>query len=195
MSGATGEIPAGADGASGDDRGPRAPAGDAELLIGLLTRAGLTVAVAESLTGGAVIEALIAVPGASACVRGGVVAYAADLKMALLGVPADLIADVGTVHPDVARAMAAGIRERLAADVGIATTGVAGPGPQEGRAAGTFHVAVVGPWGADVRSGAPAAGPAEDTAGPDRTTVRRTARDAALALAVSVATSGTAPRG
>ena len=68
-------------------------------------------------------------------VRGGVVAYATELKAQLLGVDAELLAASGPIHPDVAKQMAAGVRERLGADLGIATTGVAGPDPQDGHAA------------------------------------------------------------
>jgi nicotinamide-nucleotide amidase len=107
----------------------------------LITR-GQTVGTAESLTGGLVAAALTTVPGASAVVRGGIVAYAADLKSSLLSVPADLIDRVGTVHRDVALAMASGARIRLAATVGIATTGVAGPDPADGQPVGTVHIAV-----------------------------------------------------
>ncbi len=110
--------------------------------IGLLIARGMTVAAAESLTGGLVTAALTTVPGASAVVRGGVVAYSADLKSALLGVDAGLLARVGTVHRDVALAMARGVRERLGAAVGVATTGVAGPDPADGQAVGTVHIAV-----------------------------------------------------
>ncbi len=115
--------------------------------IKLLTEAGQTVAVAESLTGGLVAAALTSVPGASVVVRGGVIAYAAELKTALLGVPADLLARHGTVHPDVAATMASGVRERLGATYGAATTGVAGPGPAEGKPQGTVFVAIDGPAG------------------------------------------------
>jgi nicotinamide-nucleotide amidase len=110
--------------------------------IGLLIARGLTIGAAESLTGGLVTAALTTVPGASAVVRGGIVAYAADVKNALLGVDAGLLARVGTVHPDVALAMAYGARERLGAAVGVATTGVAGPDPAEGHPVGTVHIAV-----------------------------------------------------
>jgi nicotinamide-nucleotide amidase len=110
--------------------------------IGLLVARGMTVAAAESLTGGLVTAALTTVPGASAVVRGGVVAYAADLKCALLGVDTGLLARVGTVHQDVALAMARGVRERLGASVGVATTGVAGPDPADGQPVGTVHIAV-----------------------------------------------------
>ncbi|MBT0995776.1 nicotinamide-nucleotide amidohydrolase family protein [Cellulomonas sp. DKR-3] len=128
------------------------PPGDAPLLLRVLRDRGLTLAVAESLTGGMVAARLVDVPGASAVLRGGVVAYATDLKAALLGVDADLLAREGAVHPDVARQMAQGVRDRLGADVGLATTGVAGPEPQDGRAPGTVHVAVVSPAGVRVAS-------------------------------------------
>lgn len=112
--------------------------------IALLTASGRTVAVAESLTGGMLAAALVAVPGASAAFRGGVVAYATDLKASLLGVPAGLLERHGAVHPDVAAAMAAGARRRLAADFGVATTGVAGPDPADGQPVGTVYIAVSG---------------------------------------------------
>lgn len=115
--------------------------------IGLLAARGLTVAVAESLTGGLVAAALTSVPGSSVVFRGGIVAYAADLKSQLLGVPSELVARYGTVHPEVAAAMARGVRERLGSSFGIATTGVAGPGPAEGKPAGTVFIAVDGPPG------------------------------------------------
>jgi nicotinamide-nucleotide amidase len=112
-----------------------------------LDRQGLTVAVAESLTGGLLAAELISVPGASAVVIGGVVAYQTPLKHLLLDVPAELLAARGAVDPDVAVAMAVGVRRALAvegrpADVGISTTGVAGPDPQDGQAPGTVYVAL-----------------------------------------------------
>jgi nicotinamide-nucleotide amidase len=115
--------------------------------VELLTAMGKTVAVAESLTGGLVAAALTSVPGASVVVRGGVIAYATELKTALLGVPADLLDRQGAVDPDVAAAMASGVRDRLGATYGAATTGVAGPGPAEGKPQGTVFVAVHGPAG------------------------------------------------
>ena len=111
-------------------------------LVRHLTDVGETVACAESLTGGLVAAAFADVPGASAVLRGGVVAYAADLKVSLLGVPAALIERVGTVHRDVALTLADGARARLGATWGLSTTGVAGPGPAEGKPAGTVYVAV-----------------------------------------------------
>ena len=110
--------------------------------IGLLIRRGLTIGTAESLTGGLIAATLTTVPGASAAVRGGVVAYAADVKASLLGVPAALLSRVGTVHPEVAAAMAAGAIERLRVNVAIAVTGVAGPDPVDGLPVGTVHIAL-----------------------------------------------------
>jgi len=120
-----------------------AAAGDlAARIVGLLTQRRQTVAAAESLTGGLLGAALTTVPGASAVFRGGVIAYATDLKADLLGVPKALLADRGAVDPEVAGAMAAGVRERLGAAIGVATTGVAGPDPQDGKPPGTVHIAV-----------------------------------------------------
>ena len=127
----------------------------AELLAGeaiaLLTARGQTVAVAESLTGGLAAAALTSVPGSSAVFVGAIVAYASRLKVALLGVPSDLLTAHGPVHQDVAIAMARGVRDRLGATYGLATTGVAGPGPSDGRPAGTVFVAVSGPAGCPVQ--------------------------------------------
>ena len=106
--------------------GPGAPA--AELIARLAARRQ-SIAVAESLTGGLLAGALTDVPGASAVFRGGVIAYATDLKAELLGVDRALLAAQGAVSPEVAEAMAAGVRDRLGAAVGAATTGVAGPDP------------------------------------------------------------------
>jgi nicotinamide-nucleotide amidase len=114
-------------------------------LVFALSERGQTVAVAESLTGGMVCSSLIEVPGASAAVRGGVVAYATELKHRLLDVDGDLLARNGPVDPDVAAQMALGVRERLGADWGVATTGVAGPEPQDGVAPGRVYLAVAGP--------------------------------------------------
>jgi nicotinamide-nucleotide amidase len=115
--------------------------------IELLIARDETVATAESLTGGLVAAALTTVPGSSAVVRGGVVAYATELKAALLGVPSDLLERHGAVHGAVAEAMAEGARDRLGASTGVATTGVAGPDPAEGKPVGTVFVAVAGPGG------------------------------------------------
>jgi nicotinamide-nucleotide amidase len=111
-------------------------------VIRVLTLAGHTVATAESLTGGLVAAALTDVPGSSNAFRGGVVAYATELKAQLLGVDPGMLERYGPVHAPVAAAMANGVRDRLGASIGVATTGVAGPGPQDGHPAGTVHVAV-----------------------------------------------------
>lgn len=114
-------------------------------LIFALSERGQTVAVAESLTGGMVCAALVDVPGASVAVRGAVVAYATELKHRLLDVDGDLLARNGPVDPDVAAQMALGVRERLGADWGLATTGVAGPDSQDGVPPGRVYLAVAGP--------------------------------------------------
>ena len=124
-------------------------------LIALLAERGLTVAVAESLTGGLLVAELIGTPGASAVVTGGVVAYNTAIKHSLLGVDADLLREHGAVHPEVARQMATGVRTAMAvdgrpADIGISTTGVAGPAPQDGQPVGTVFVGVA--MGDEVRS-------------------------------------------
>lgn len=131
-------------------------------VVALLVERGEHVACAESLTGGLLCAGLVAVPGASAVVRGGVVAYATDVKAVLLGVDPDLLAAHGAVHPDVARAMAAGAARELQADWGVSTTGVAGPAPQDGQAVGTVHVAVH-------RASAGHSAPAEDRTAAGRT--------------------------
>jgi nicotinamide-nucleotide amidase len=122
----------------------------ARSIIEMLIARQKTIAVAESLTGGMVAAELTTVPGSSAAFRGGVVAYATELKAALLGVSTDLLAKHGPVHPEVAEAMAKGVAGRLGASYGIATTGVAGPGPADGHPAGTVFVAVYSPSGSAV---------------------------------------------
>ena len=118
------------------------PAAD---VVRLLTVRGETLAVAESLTGGLVAAEITAAPGASKAFRGSVTAYATELKHEILGVDDTLLAQRGAVDPQVAAQMAAGVRKALGADWGIATTGVAGPEPQDGKPVGTVYVAVDGP--------------------------------------------------
>jgi len=108
------------------------------------------LAVAESLTGGALCSAIVGVPGASVVLRGGVVAYASDLKASLLGVDRQLLARHGAVHPEVAEQMALGVIDRLTAEHGLATTGVAGPDPQDGAPVGRVYVAHAGPKDVEV---------------------------------------------
>ncbi|MFJ4224864.1 CinA family protein [Microbacterium sp. NPDC089695] len=122
-----------------------------EAVAALVSR-GWTLGVAESLTGGAVCAEIVAVPGASAVLWGGVVAYATPVKHSVLGVDADLLAEHGPVHARVALQMAEGVRGAVAvgrrADVGIATTGIAGPDSPDGQPVGTVHIAIVTPDGA-----------------------------------------------
>lgn len=153
-------------------------------LVAHLTAAGETIAAAESLTAGLVSATIADTPGASLVLRGAVVAYAADLKVELLGVPKSLVDEAGTVDPRVARAMAEGVRDRLGATWGVSTTGVAGPGPAEGKPAGTVHVAVAGPAGTVSRVLQLNGG---------RPQVRAAATEAALALALDVMSGNAKP--
>jgi PncC family amidohydrolase len=121
-------------------------------VIAVLTARGATLAVAESLTGGLLGAALTDVAGASAVFRGGLTAYATELKAELLGIPADLLAEVGAVDPRVAIGMAEGVRRLLRSDWGLSTTGVAGPQSQDGAAVGTVYVGCAGPDGSVVRT-------------------------------------------
>ena len=107
------------------------------VVLGLLRERGLTLAVAESVTGGYVAGRICAVPGASEVFRGGVVSYASEVKRSVLGVPAGFV-----VSEEAAMAMAEGVRSLMGAHVGLATTGVAGPTPQEGLPVGTVCLAV-----------------------------------------------------
>jgi len=139
-----------------------------------LAAAGHTAATAESLTAGRLAAALADAPGAGGVFLGGVVAYAAELKTGLLRVDAALVADQGTVHPEVAAQMAEGVRARTGATYGLATTGAAGPAPHDGRPVGTVHVAVSGPDGTRTASPEPPTDRPAD--------IRATAVEAALRL-------------
>lgn len=110
-------------------------------VVRLLSERAATLATAESLTGGLLGAAVTDVPGASAVYLGGLTAYSTDLKVTELGVDAGLLAAEGPVHPEVAKQMAYGMRERWGSAFGLATTGVAGPDPQGGRRVGTVHIA------------------------------------------------------
>jgi nicotinamide-nucleotide amidase len=121
-------------------------------LVARLTATGATLATAESLTGGSLGGLITEVPGASAVYRGGVVAYATELKVNLLGVAEDLVDEYGVVSAECAEAMAAGVRSRAQASYSLSTTGVAGPDLQDGLPPGTVYVGWCGPSGAGVRS-------------------------------------------
>jgi nicotinamide-nucleotide amidase len=126
-----------------DGRVPELPdlAAPVRLHRALLSR-GETVAAAESLTAGLFCATLATVPGASATLRGGVVVYATELKTALAGVPADLLAAHGAVSPETAVALADGVRERCGASWGIGLTGVAGPDPVDGHGPGRVYLGI-----------------------------------------------------
>lgn len=110
-------------------------------LIDALRECGLSIAVAESLTGGGVCASLVDVAGASDVLLGGICTYATSTKARLLNVSTDLLDTHGPVHPAVATAMAGGVATLFGADMGISTTGVAGPGPADGHPAGTVYIA------------------------------------------------------
>jgi PncC family amidohydrolase len=155
----------------------------AERAVHAARERGLTFATAESLTGGGVGDAVTSVPGASAVYAGGVVSYATRVKVEVLGVPADVVAQHGVVSAECAAAMARGVRALIGADVGVATTGVAGPEPQEGKPVGLVFVAAVDDAGADVEQLALTG---------DRAAVRSAAVQAALDLLVRRLGSGLA---
>ena len=155
-------------------------------VVARLVELGQTVGCAESLTGGLVVARLVDTPGASAVVRGGVVAYATHLKASLLGVDAELLASRGAVDPDVAGQMALGAQRVLDAEWGVATTGVAGPDPQDGMPVGCVFVAVAAPDGS-------VAVERHDLGG-SRPQIRAGAVDAALALLTHRLALALAPR-
>ena len=119
-------------------------------LIDALAAAGETVAVAESLTGGLVCSTLVHPAGASRVVIGGAIVYSTDVKASVLGVDQVLLAERGAVDAAVAVQMAAQVRTKYGSTVGLATTGVAGPDPQDGVAVGTVFVAVTSDRGDSV---------------------------------------------
>lgn len=119
-------------------------------LVHSLAAGGVTVATAESLTGGQVAAAITAVPGASRAYLGGVVSYSTEVKVDVLGVPAEVVRRHGVISGECAEAMATAIRRLTGADLGVATTGVAGPDCQEGKSVGTVFVGVAGAAGVRV---------------------------------------------
>ncbi|HEX8025382.1 MAG TPA: CinA family protein, partial [Candidatus Limnocylindrales bacterium] len=124
----------------------------AERLQGLCIGRGLTVATAESCTGGLVAESITAVAGSSAYFTGALVTYADEAKVALLDVPAELLAAHGAVSAQVARAMATGARARLGTSMAISITGIAGPdGGSEAKPVGLTYVGLADEAGVDVR--------------------------------------------
>ena len=121
---------------------PEEIAARAAEVIGKLTESGLTVATAESCTGGLLAGALTSIPGSSEVVYGGFVTYANEAKIAMLGVPFGLLRQHGAVSKDVAIAMAEGAQAAAGTHLAVAVTGVAGPGQSEKKPAGLVHIAV-----------------------------------------------------
>lgn len=146
---------------------------------------GQTVSCAESLTGGAVAQALSASPGASETFVGAVVSYATAVKIDLLGVPAAVVEEHGVVSAPCAEAMALGARRLLGTDWAVSTTGVAGPDTQEGKPVGLVYVGLAGPRGASVE---------ELRLDGDRAAVRAATVDAAVATVLAAVTAVGPPR-
>ena len=145
-----------------------------EVVLDLCREQGLTLATAESCTGGLVAARLTSIPGSSDAFLGAIVAYANDVKEAELGVPADVLREHGAVSAEAAAAMAGGVRARLGADVGIAVTGIAGPGGgTEEKPVGLVYVHTQTPT---------ASRGVEFSYGADRDGIRRRATVAALHL-------------
>ncbi len=152
----------------------------AELVLDELRGQGLTLVTAESCTGGLVGARLTAVPGSSDVFLGAVVAYADAVKTAVLGVPEELLRERGAVSAETAAAMARGVRKRLGADIGVAVTGIAGPGGgTTEKPVGLVHLHAAGPSG-DL-------GRRLDFPG-DRETIRQRAAVAALHLVRTLVT-------
>lgn len=146
----------------------------ADRVLALLHCQRTSIAVAESLTGGLLGAQIVAIPGASAVFRGGVLAYASAAKTSVLGVDPDRLDRYGPVDPTVAVMMADGVRSLFDTDLALATTGVAGPGGADGHPAGTAFLARTG-------AGRPASVRGVHLAG-DRRAVRAAVTQLALAL-------------
>ena len=145
-----------------------------EIVLARCRERGLTLATAESCTGGMIAARLTSVPGSSEVFLGAVVSYADEVKAAQLGVPETVLETHGAVSAETAAAMARGARERLGADVAVAVTGIAGPGGgSEAKPVGLVHVHASAPWGDR---------PLELTLPGDRATIRGRATVVALHL-------------
>ena len=125
----------------------------AEHCRGLLTLKNLTLATAESCTGGLVAERITAMPGASLVYRGGIVSYWTSVKANVLHIPQEILDTYGPVSPECARAMAEGARDITGADLGVSVTGSAGPDPDErGVPVGIVYIGLATPEGTFCRS-------------------------------------------
>jgi nicotinamide-nucleotide amidase len=119
-----------------------------ERLHEILTEDGLSISTAESCTGGLVSHRITSISGSSAYFLGGVVAYSNGVKMSLLDVPEAVLKRVGAVSSETALAMARGVRRRVGADIGVSTTGIAGPGGATAtKPVGLVFIACSTPWG------------------------------------------------
>ncbi len=154
-------------------------------VVALAIAKGITVATAESLTAGMVAAVLANTPGASGMLQGGVVAYQNSVKSAVLGVPRELLAEAGSVDAEVARAMAEGARAACGADVGVSTTGVAGPDAHDGKEVGTVFIGVASGRGSEAFRYAFSGGRAE---------IREQAAAAALARTLELLRDGELPQ-
>ncbi len=124
---------------------------EVEKIAELLVSRGETVSVAEADTCGLVGYMLSTVPGSSRFFPGGVIAYTGGLKQKILGVPDELYDTKGSVSPEMAKAMASGVRDLTGTDYGVSVTGVAGPtGGRSGLPIGTFYVGLAGPGDVEV---------------------------------------------
>lgn len=151
--------------------------GVASRVVAALREAGLTVATAESCTGGGIAARITSVPGSSVVFPGGVIAYANDVKTSLLGVPDTLLSSVGAVSEECAAAMAEGAARLFGAGLAVASTGIAGPGGGTARKpVGLVYLAVTGPGGTIV---------ARHQFAGDRAAVTEAAVEAALAMVES----------
>ena len=150
----------------------------AKRLLLQLNSSGMTLATAESCTGGGIGHVLTAIPGSSAVYLGGVISYANSVKEQVLGVPQEVLATVGAVSEETARAMAEGICRLLGADLGIAVTGIAGPAADgTDKPVGLVYIAV---------STADSTRVTENHFSGDREAVRNQTIQAALDLATQV---------
>lgn len=150
----------------------------AEAAIAQLKQTGVTLATAESCTGGGIGHALTAVPGSSAVYLGGVISYTNGVKEKLLGVPADTLKCFGAVSPETARAMASGAQQAIGSQLAISVTGLAGPdGDGSGKPVGLVYLGMAGQGWTQTR---------EYHFTGDRASVRQQAVQAALAWILEI---------
>lgn len=143
-----------------------------------LKEKGLRLALAESCTGGLLGHKITSLAGSSAYFNGGIIAYKNSVKTELLGVPGDIIRDFGAVSAECAELMAKGAREKLSSDIGLAITGIAGPGGgTENKPVGTVFIAISG-FGEDITKALSLSG--------DRSEIKEQAAMAALKLLIKV---------